>query len=45
MTARQPPTLTIPPSLVDAAHFTDMVVEDVVLTAKLVGAAGTNVCV
>ena len=35
----------LPPSLVDAVHFTDMVVEDVASTAKLVGAAGTNVCV
>ena len=32
------------PSLVHAAHFTDMEVEDVGSTAKMVGAAGTNVC-
>ena len=35
----------LPPSLVHAAHFTDMEVEDVASTAKMVGAEGTNVCV
>ena len=35
----------LPPSLVHAAHFTDMEVEDVASTAKMVGAVGTNVCV
>ena len=34
----------LPPSLVHAAHFTDMEV-DVASTAKIVGAEGTNVCV
>ena len=35
----------LPPSLVHATHFTDMEVEDVVSTAKVVGAEGANVCV
>ena len=35
----------LPPSLVHAAHFTDMEVDDVASTAKMVGAEGTNVCV
>ena len=35
----------LPPSLVHAAHFTDMEVEDAASTAKMVGAEGTNVCV
>ena len=35
----------LPPSLVHAAHFTDMEVEDVASTAKIVGAEGTNMCV
>ena len=35
----------LPPSLVQAAHFTEMEVEDVASTAKMVGAAATNVCV
>ena len=37
--------MELPPSLVQAAHFTDMEVEDVASTAKTVGAAGANVCV
>ena len=37
--------MELPPSLVHAAHFTDIEVEDVASTAKMVGAAGTNVCV
>ena len=37
--------MELPPSLVHAAHFADMEVEDVDSTAKMVGAAGTNVCV
>ena len=37
--------MELPPSLAPAAHFTDMDVEDVASTAKMVGAAGTNVCV
>ena len=37
--------MELPPSLVHAAHFTDMEVEDVASMAKMVGAAGTNVCV
>ena len=37
--------MELPPSLVHAAHFTDMEIEDVGSTAKTVGAAGTNVCV
>ena len=37
--------MELPPSLVHAAHFTDMEVEDVASTAKMVGSAGTNVCV
>ena len=37
--------MELPPSLVQAAHFTDMEVEDVASTAKIVGAAGANVCV
>ena len=37
--------MELPPSLVYAAHFTDMEVEDVASTAKIVGAEGTNVCV
>ena len=36
--------MELPPSLVHAAHFTDMEVDDVASTAKMVGAAGTNVC-
>ena len=37
--------MELPPSLVQAAHFTDIEVEDVASTAKMVGAAGTDVCV
>ena len=37
--------MELPPSLVHAAHFTDMEVEDVASTAKMVGAEGANVCV
>ena len=37
--------MELPQSLVQAAHFTDIEVEDVASTAKTVGAAGTNVCV
>ena len=37
--------MELPPSLVQAAHFTDMEMDDVASTAKIVGAAGTNVCV
>ena len=37
--------MELPPSLVQAAHFIDMEVDDVASTAKIVGAAGTNVCV
>ena len=39
------PVMELPPLLVLAAHFTDMEVEDVASAAKMVGAAGTNVCV
>ena len=39
------PVMELPPSLVHAAHFTDMEVEEVASTAKIVGAEGTNVCV
>ena len=39
------PVMELPPSLVHATHFTDMEVEDVASTAKMVGAEGTNVCV
>ena len=35
----------LPPSLVHAAHFTDMEVEDAASTVKMVGVEGTNVCV
>ena len=35
----------LPPSLVHAAHFTDMEVEDAASTARMVGVEGTNVCV
>ena len=37
--------MELPPSLVHAAHFTVMEVEDVASTAKMVGAEGTNECV
>ena len=37
--------MELPPSLVHADHFTDIEVEDVASMAKMVGAAGTNVCV
>ena len=37
--------MELPPSLVHAAHFTDMEVEDVASIAKMVGAEGANVCV
>ena len=37
--------MELPPSLVHTAHFRDMEVEEVASTAKMVGAAGTNVCV
>ena len=37
--------MQLPPSLMHAAHFTDIEVEDVASTAKMVGAAGTSVCV
>ena len=36
--------MELPPSLVHAAHFRDIEVEDVASTAKMMGAAGTNVC-
>ena len=37
--------MKLPPSLVHAAHFTDMEVEEVASTDTMVGAEGTNVCV
>ena len=37
--------MELPPSLVHAAHFTDMEVEDVASTDTMVGADGANVCV
>ena len=37
--------MELPPSLVHEAHFTDIEVEDVASMAKMVGVAGTDVCV